>query len=347
MPVCPIENGYCTRHKTIHHGRKLEISQTDNEWAEQYRKFWDEKSFYKRYPDQVLEPYEVIKIDSKQLTPHRNQSNNSIIEYNNKTIMVYRTGWAFANLNICELDKNFNVLWNKKLYLSKHDLHKHAQEDSKCFVWRNQLYFSYVGLISDWQGHSFNTNQLLARLNKYYDIDKWWYPHYSERKSMEKNWQFFEFDKKLYSVYSINPHIILEIKGNKSKELYKTQFKQRKPWTFGYLRGGANPVLFNNEYYSFFHWTEIPPPGINKTYTIGVYTFESKPPFRVTRISSGSICVNKDDNRPHDWHMNTTFPCGAYIKDDSWYVSYGSYDSWCTLGKFKINEVEKVMVRVN
>lgn len=44
MAVCPIdEKGYCSRHKTVHYGRKLELSQQDDEAGEKYRLVWDRK----------------------------------------------------------------------------------------------------------------------------------------------------------------------------------------------------------------------------------------------------------------------------------------------------------------
>lgn len=45
MSICPVdENGYCSRHQTVHFGRLLEISQLDNEFGEKHRMVWDRQA---------------------------------------------------------------------------------------------------------------------------------------------------------------------------------------------------------------------------------------------------------------------------------------------------------------
>lgn len=44
MPICKLDsNNYCERHKCIHFGRLLEISQMDNEFGEKHRQLWDKQ----------------------------------------------------------------------------------------------------------------------------------------------------------------------------------------------------------------------------------------------------------------------------------------------------------------
>lgn len=42
MAVCPVDDkGYCSRHRTTHVGRVLELSQMDNDLGAGYRRIWD------------------------------------------------------------------------------------------------------------------------------------------------------------------------------------------------------------------------------------------------------------------------------------------------------------------
>lgn len=303
-----------------------------------------------KQPKIVAHPYQNISISSPKMTKRYQQFNNSIIEYNNRTIMVYRTGWFFGRLHICELDENWNVLWNSKLefpYLEEHEM---GQEDGRLFIYNNQLYLTYTatGRNAETNDNYFTNNPIVCEITPNFTVGKIHIPHYKYRQYQEKNWTFFENENTLYCNYSIIPHIVLKINlvNDEATVVSGTETRATKDFSYGCVRGGTCPILLNNEYYSFFHYVEFHKINDIRNYSVGVFTFEKSYPYRIKRFSEGAILTYDENKRPKEWYINTTFPCGAYIKNDSWCISYGAYDFSCNLAKFKIDDIEKCLVPV-
>lgn len=343
------KNKYCPTHYRKHTGREYLLSQMEKEPGIKYRRHWNELSKIKRWPSEIDAPHFSKNISSSLLTPHQKQFNNSIIRYRGKLYMIYRVSYFHSILSLCELDENFDVIWNKKLFINTGVFDSCAQEDSKFFIFRGELYFSYVGLISSRQGNAIICSQMIAKLNDNMEVEQTWYLSFPNRDMHEKNWQFFEFEGELYCVYWIVPHVILKIDLEKSAASYltETHWKVPQEWAFaGNLRGGANPVLLGDEWYCFFHWVYAPPAPAIKTYALGVYTFKNRFPFPVSRISSGALLVNKDDTRPDDWHINVVFPCGAFFDKRDWIISYGTHDTYSSVGLWSLSSVESCLISV-
>jgi predicted GH43/DUF377 family glycosyl hydrolase len=112
-------------------------------------------------------------------------------------------------------------------------------------------------------------------------------------------------------------------------------------WDWGHLRGGAPPVRRGGEYYHFFHGALDAAGG--RTYTLGAYTFEAAPPFRVTRFAPLPLLLPTEGggNVPR-----VVFPCGAVDAGSHWLVSYGVNDRWARVARFTSQEVEKALKEV-
>ena len=110
------------------------------------------------------------------------------------------------------------------------------------------------------------------------------------------------------------------------KETYVTH-ESSQDWIFGEPRGGTPPVLIGSEYWSFFH-SSLPWAGKGKLrhYHMGVYAFEAKPPFRITRMTSRPILSGSHRDVLAEKKPLVVFPCGAIIKDGEWTVSLGVND---------------------
>jgi predicted GH43/DUF377 family glycosyl hydrolase len=79
-----------------------------------------------------------------------------------------------------------------------------------------------------------------------------------DRRWQEKNWMPFEHEGELLAVYSIAPHVILQLDLS-DREVIACRRIHRSDWDvshyhrhFGEPRGGAPPVRIGNVYYSFF-----------------------------------------------------------------------------------------------
>ncbi|MHB1099861.1 MAG: glycoside hydrolase family protein [Burkholderiales bacterium] len=179
-------------------------------------------------------------------------------------------------------------------------------------------------------------------------MEEEWQPNYGNNNgfSKEKNWVFFEHDKKLHCIYSTDPeHVILEMDGANVVREYRTKGPL---WHWGHMRGGTPPVdMGDGTMMCIFHSsipTEIPPHYVR--YYAAAYTFESKPPFRIISISEQPILSgSEEDGHRVDpryvegWKPYVVFPCGLVPDNDGWLVSFGINDWQCAIGRIRRDQL--------
>ena len=78
------------------------------------------------------------------------------------------------------------------------------------------------------------------------------------------------------------------------------------------MRGGASPVLFNHAFYNFFHY--MTDAHGHRLYSVGVYTFDTDPPYRVRRMTMQPIDVAEVNKR---YLIDVLFPVSAFIAGDN------------------------------
>ncbi len=118
---------------------------------------------------------------------------------------------------------------------------------------------------------------------------------------IEKNWPPFEGiledgTPSIQLEYSLNPRILLQVDDLTTGALSapshpKSQLMQHLNWSPSWgrpLRGGAPPRRVEDQFLGFFHSSFRDKKGMF-WYVMGAYTFEAKPPFRITAISSHPI----------------------------------------------------------
>lgn len=137
------------------------------------------------------------------------------------------------------------------------------------------------------------------------------------RELKERNWTLFQYNSILYALYSIVPHVVLEIDLSDTRVI-PCRRAHCVTWNanllikqFGFLRGGAAPVQLGDTYNVFFHGTQVgvhrlrwlkraitlirsalPTPQVAaafltdlharlaaRTYVGGFYRFAAQPPF--------------------------------------------------------------------
>ena len=104
-------------------------------------------------------------------------------------------------------------------------------------------------------------------------------------RGMEKNWIAFLHDDALYYVYSILPHVIVQVRtaDGACVEQYETASGDMEELFkhVSAIRGSATAIRYSEtEYLALLHTKE---PSVG--YSTHAYTFEAKPPFAVKRIS--------------------------------------------------------------
>lgn len=160
--------------------------------------------------------------------------------------------------------------------------------------------------------------------------------HFDKEMSFrnEKNWVPFEYKHQLLLAYSLNPHRILKpiLGKNTCETVCATEGKIK--WNWGILRGGTPALLIGDEYLAFFHSAkDMTTLQSNKQhmvhYFMGAYTFNSKPPFNVTAISSKPI-IGKNfytGTTYNTWKpLRVIFPGGFIFDENSIWIAYGRQD---------------------
>jgi FkbM family methyltransferase len=282
------------------------------------------------------------RIDPAQLLAAEHQFNCSLIRFEGKLFMAYRLHWANARIVLAELDENLLVIRNQRLHLRLGQ----AQEDPRLFIFRGELHVSYSALYQ--RGDKSWTDVCYARLEQdatgNWHVGDEFYPHYAGRTTWEKNWGFFEHNGELLAVYSISPHRVLRIDGNGAELIADVPI--RFPAKPGMLHGGAPPVFHRGEYYCFYH--RRLGASAEKFYSLDLYTFEAKPPFRPSRQVVAPLLIPDLQDRPAPTVPQAVFPGGAFIDEQHrWAVSFGYYDKWSEVAWWDINQIESCLTPIS
>lgn len=292
---------------------------------------------------QTLKPSEIHRVlVGSDRSPATLAFNPSICRYHDRLLFAYRVGWGGGSLRIAELDSDFNLLSDSPLSL-KFPHCSHGVEDPRLFIFRDRLHLSFCG--TETLAGFVGIHVLLARLTDDFEAEHIWYPHFAKRQRMEKNWVFFEFAQQLHAVYMSSPeHLILRVDRN---SILAHSTPTSSIWQGGFIRGGAAPVLHAGEWYHWFHGFKSV--GNRALYSLGLLTFENRPPFRVTRMTPVPLLVADQKTNPMGaWQLDKSvvFPCGAYLENSAWVVSYGLHDQFCEIARFDLADVESQLFSV-
>lgn len=189
----------------------------------------------------------------------------------------------------------------------------------------------YIGYCSWHRGHD-SARQHLAIFSPDWKWLASWKVNYGfnklERDGHEKNWLWFNHDGVWHIVYRFDPHIVCVLKdGGEVSQVYDSRLTTKR-WDYGEVRGGTPPVKVGDEYVSFFH-SSLPWTNRQRRYFMGAYSFEARPPFRVTAVTSEPILAGTDKETRILGGPLVIFPCGALLQRGKWTVTYGINDEAC------------------
>jgi predicted GH43/DUF377 family glycosyl hydrolase len=288
-------------------------------------------------------PPRRIRINTTQLPAEPNGGrafNPSLIRHEGRWLLAHRTGWAGSRIAICEVDITNG--WQPGLP-SILPLHHPAigkgAEDPRLFVYRGRLHVSFTA----YDGSA--THQMYARLTPDgRGVEQEYLPQLLfGRQPWEKNWVFFEgLDGELYCVYQIDPtHTVLRVHGERCEVAGLTP-SPIVNWLGGHLRGGVSPMFVDGEWWHWFHGCKDQGEP-NRRYSVGVYTFEANPPFRIRRWSTEPVAwASEGDFAESGNYCRVAFPGGAVLDDQmKWHVSVGVHDRWCEVWGWEHDEVRK------
>jgi len=270
----------------------------------------------------------VLRFDETNLAPGQpgKRFNSSLIAHGDEYALAYRDGWKGSQIHVATLDRDLKPVGTVLLRLN-HVAASFGREDPRLFRFQGRLHVAFTGVVG---GRSrLHTNVLYARLGDGFRVERIFAPRYARRNAWEKNWQFFEHDGQLLAIYSVAPHRILRIDGERTDLAHETP--TAAPWRGGEMRGGAPPVRVGDEYWHFFHDRITVGQHV---YRAGLCAFEARPPFRVTRMIPEPILVADRATKPADQYCSVVFPCGAVRRGGDWLVSFGIHDRWTEIRAF-------------
>lgn len=281
----------------------------------------------------------------------------SIINYNDKILMAYRrdfykdnkdSRWTTGSqLRIVELDDQFNIKDGTDIPISWP--REYPRQDPRLFQFYGKLFCSYTSLrvarrptvkFCELDGHTAISD---------YSI------RYRKQRA-EKNWQFFRYRNALYTIYSVEPHRVLKLRflKGRSRLRVKGQFETdtKLDWKWrGFLSPNNPPILHEGQYWVFFHSYLSGRKYDPRKYYTGAYTFNPKPPFKITSYSTEPIFVPGEFGEPKEFPNkqfwgHIVYPAGAYVNNGKWTLSVGNNETECIIVQFSHSELKGIMKSV-
>ena len=206
-----------------------------------------------------------------------------------------------------------------------------SQEDARLFWFDGKLHISLV--LSRHDGHwaCVVAYGPLVKDGGGWGVPGLIAPHYARNDwgNMEKNWLFFEHDRRLMCIYSNEPDqqvIEFDHKGKVINLLRSPSLT----WAFGPIRGGCI-VPHGTHLLRFFHSHTTSGPRGGWIYSIGAALLEPKPPFKMVAISKSPIISGNEKWTPDcfHWKANVVFPAGMMREGSGWKLAYGRNDCEC------------------
>jgi predicted GH43/DUF377 family glycosyl hydrolase len=220
-------------------------------------------------------------------------------------------------------------------------------EDPRVIPWNDGF---LVGLCS-WERSSspnLKPQQVLAYMDQNFTVKSIWTPSFGGNSGKfggnsgtEKNWIWFEDgDGDLSFIYMTHPHTVCKTDTRSITHTFNDEY--HAPWRYGHIRGGTPPVHWgNNEYLCIFHsslpWKTVPRLGLRMRYFMGAYTFQNKPPFKVTSMTHHPILMGSDQDITIPQSPAVVFPCGLVRVKDDLLISLGVNDVACAWARIDQN----------
>lgn len=292
----------------------------------------------------------VIRFDHRNLFPHldRLRFNAGMTrDPDGGYVLAWRDSVVRSRVWFGRLDEQFRPYGKPEQLRVEHPRATAGQDDPRLWWHAGALHCSFTGCEALPGGSGVLANMLYARLRPDLTTEAVFAPNFAGRAKWEKNWTFFSHDGRLYAVYYVAPHHrILRIDGERCEQVYATPTPPI--WAGGELRGGSPPLRLGDEYVCFLHASTVEDrPGIpgHRRYVCPVYTFEAKPPFRVTGITPKPVWEVDETVRPYGLGYSVLFPCGAAVEGDSLVVSMGHHDHWIELRRISLSDLTNRLTR--
>jgi len=289
-------------------------------------------------------------------------TNPSIIKVDEGYLMSFRytpdrynDPWV-SYIGIVLLNKSFNPISHPQLLDTRFTNNKTQSqcEDARLFTYCGRIFLTYNDNM-DVNCTTYSDRREIYLIELFRDKDKYTISSplklYHQEKAyliVQKNWVFFEWNKKLLTGYSINPHEILypNLHNGACYPCYDTVVPII--WDYGTLHGDTPPLLIDGEYLSFFHSGIVTSSYASWGwdlwhYFMGAFTFSASPPFEMTSYTPLPIVAEgfyTQSNR----EKRVIIPGGFVVSEQEIYLAYGKddYEIWiATIDKQELKKILK------
>lgn len=225
-------------------------------------------------------------------------------------------------------------------------------EDPRAVNVNGRIFISCCNFLRNKKGCTY-PHQVVSEINSDWKSVKRYDPVFGNNgkdtalnKAHEKNWTWFWYAGEPHLVYwAVPQHRVTSFTQSFSPVYSYSTAWECSLWNFGQIRGGTPPVLVNGEYWTFFH-SSTPWTRLRRQYHMGAYAFESKPPFRITKITKAPLLSGSKFDTWFDGKPICVFACGSIIRDYEWLVTFGVNDLECGWIKIPHKELERLTVKV-
>lgn len=298
------------------------------------------------YAELVFEKENHILIENKRIyfEDYPDAFNPSIVNYGDGYLLTFRyvpfeRNQNLSYIGICLLNDAFEPISKPEILLTRHknSITQSQSEDARLFQYRNKLFVIYNDNIEVNNPTTSDRRDIFIAevlfIDGHFTLSaplKLWCNE-KQNQLWQKNWVAFEWNHILYLSYSINPHEILYANLITGECFSNFSSSFMLDWEYGSLRGSSQATLVDGEYFALIHsGKKMPSPTDAEEmvwyYFMGAYTFSSKPPFEIRRISQKPI-VAEGFYEPGDLWKNVIFPGGYVVQDPYIHIVYGKNDS--------------------
>lgn len=287
----------------------------------------------------VMAGFRCDLVDDAQLLEGPYHYNSGLVERPDGLFLAYRDqdrrrdpGRGSSRIAVCRLEGDLlEPRDNRVLELPEHWPESpltEQREDPRLFWHAGSVWLSYVAY--DRVG---KCGQALVRLRDDWSVEGEVRVEYGGNfvgTKWQKNWCFFSDSgpgergvaPPLRFVYAPDPHEVAEVLEDEVRLVAR---ERGVAWRWGPARGGTPPVLCDGLWWSFFHSRLMCPPGRFR-YFMGAYAFSPRAPYRPEVYTPEPIlsASQHDPQRPE--LPLVVFPCGAVLRDGTWWVSLGVND---------------------
>lgn len=207
-------------------------------------------------------------------------------------------------------------------------------EDPRAIYHDGRTFISACNFVRDKKGMVY-PHQMVAEVDNNWNLIKRYDPVYGfngndvgKNSKHEKNFLWWRHDNAWHLIYIAAPHTVARFDDNFKVVEHTCDYWDYKIWNYGEIRGGTPPILHNGEYYTFFH-SSTPFNKTKNQYHLGCYSFEAKPPFKITQITLNPLLSGSKFDGGLPDKPPCIFACGASIKHDAWLITFGVNDIKC------------------